>query len=214
MKILFENDAIVIAEKPCGVLSEQSPCGDDAVSVLSRETSSAIYPVHRLDRAVGGVMLFAKSAKAASVLSTDGAFEKEYIAVVHGDTDASGELTDLLFKDSRTNKSYVVKRMRRGVRKARLEYKTLAAKNGLSFVSVRLLTGRSHQIRVQFSSRRHPVVGDGKYGASDGCDIALFLRKIVIPSFDGESISASSRPDTARYPWSEFSGIFDEVDKV
>ena len=204
MKILYDGEDAVVAVKPAGVLSEESVAEQNMVSLLSEELSCKVYPVHRLDRAVGGAMVFAKSRKAASRLSAPGAFEKEYIAVVHGATEVRGEWRDLLFKDSRSNKSFVVKRMRRGVREAALSFETVVSNGDFSLVSVRLGTGRSHQIRVQFSSRRHPLVGDGKYGASDGCPIALFLRKIVINGENGKSREISALPDTDEYPWSLF----------
>ena len=206
MKILYENDSLVIAVKPAGVLSEDAGEGSMA-SELRRETGGDIFTVHRLDRAVGGVMVYAKTKDAASALSKDGALDKEYIAVVHGETEDTGEMRDLLFKDSKTNKSYVVKRARRGVREAALTYKTLDRKEGLSLVSVKLGTGRSHQIRVQFASRRHPLVGDGKYGASDGCPVALTCRRIAA-TFNDETFSAEALPDRV-FPWDQFD-IFKE----
>ena len=154
-------------------------------------------------------MVFAKSRETAARLSAPGAFEKEYIAVVHGVTEESGEWRDLLFKDSKSNKSFVVKRMRRGVREAALSFVTVASKDGLSLVSVKLETGRSHQIRVQFSSRRHPIVGDGKYGASDGCPIALFLKKVIVTEKNGVKREISASPDAELYPWSLFSDLIE-----
>ena len=202
MKILFENGSLVIAVKSAGVLSEDAGEGS-MVAKLRAATGSDIYAVHRLDRAVGGVMVYAKTKAAAAGLSGEGAVRKEYVAAVHGDTEDEGEMRDLLFKDSRSNKSFVVKRMRRGVRAAALTYKTLERKKGLSLVSIELETGRSHQIRVQFASRRHPLVGDGKYGASDGCPVALFCKRIEA-TLDGETFSADGAPDTSVYPWCEF----------
>lgn len=202
MNILLDTDGIVMAVKPAGMLSEES-AEPNIVSALKEELGCEIFPVHRLDRAVGGVMAFAKTKGAAASLSLAGVLEKEYIAVVHGDTEAKGEMRDLLFKDSRTNKSYVVKRARRGVKEAVLSYRTLGVAEGLSLVSVSLETGRSHQIRVQFSSRRHPLVGDGKYGASDGCGIALFCRSVTA-KLDGKTYTASSLPDRNSYPWNLF----------
>ena len=207
MKLLLETDEIVIAEKESGILSEES-AEPNIVSALKEELGCEIFPVHRLDRAVGGVMVFAKTKGAASSLSIPDALKKEYIAVVHGKTEPEGEMRDLLFKDSRTNKSYVVKRVRRGVKEASLKYKTLGVAEDLSLVSVDLETGRSHQIRVQFSSRRHPLVGDGKYGASDGCSIALFCRSVTA-KLGGKEYFASSKPDVESYPWNLFESSFD-----
>lgn len=203
MDILFQNKDFVFCVKPAGVLSEESADSANMVTLLKSELGCAVYPVHRLDRAVGGVMVYAKTKSAAAALSAPGALEKEYLAVVHGETEPEGEWRDFLFKDSKTNKSYVVKRERRGVKEAVLHFKTLGAADGLSLVSVRLVTGRSHQIRVQFSSRRHPLVGDGKYGASDGVPVALFSRRLTA-SFRGETFEASSAPDVTSYPWNLF----------
>lgn len=174
MKILFEDQNIVVVQKPVGVLSE----GEDEQGMpylLSRETKSAIFPVHRLDRRVGGVMVYAKNASSAAKLSAQvqtRTMKKEYLAVVHGEIcEKSAVLEDLLFKDSRKNKTYVVKRERKGVKKAVLSYETVRCGEYegqfFSVVHIRLQTGRSHQIRVQFASRKHPLFGDGKYGACD-----------------------------------------------
>ena len=202
--VLRDEGGFLFALKAPGVLSEDDGGEDNMVSLLSRAASCGVFPVHRLDRAVGGVMVFAKTKSVAAYLSGV-PFEKEYLAVVHGDPGEGGEMTDLLFKDSRANKSYVVKRMRRGVREAKLSYRRIAERNGFSLVSVKLFTGRSHQIRVQFSSRRHPLVGDGKYGASDGCPIALFSSRICVTCRDGGKIGATCLPDAESYPWSCFS---------
>ena len=130
-----------------------------------------MYPVHRLDQAVGGVMVYARTAEAAAALSRQiqhSAWEKTYLAVVEGTPEApEGELVDLLYHDQRRNKTYVVTRERRGVKEARLLYRILATEQGRSLVAIRLLTGRTHQIRVQFASRGLPLVGDGRYGARD-----------------------------------------------
>ncbi len=210
-KILLDDGGAVVALKPAGLLSEESASEPNMVSVLSEQLSCRIYPVHRLDRAVGGAMLFARTKEDAARLSEVGAFEKEYIAAVHGETEDFGRWRDLLFKDSRSNKSFVVKRERRGVREAILSFDTLSRREGLSLVSVKLETGRSHQIRVQFSSRRHPVVGDGKYGASDGCPIALFLGKIVLRGLSGETREVCAAPDCEVYPWSVFSDVIADM---
>lgn len=204
MKILFENESLVLALKPAGMLSEDAGEGS-MVCELRKATGGDILAVHRLDRAVGGVMVYAKTKNAAAELSREGAIEKEYVAVVHGETEDRGEMRDLLFKDSRANKSYVVKRVRRGVREAALTYKTLERRGGLSLVSVKLETGRSHQIRVQFASRRHPLVGDGKYGASDGTPVALFCRKITA-TLCGDEFTAEAAPEDV-YPWNKFDAV-------
>lgn len=186
MNILYEDEDLVVAEKPVGALSE----GDDPTampSLLKEAVGSAVYPVHRLDRGVGGVMVYAKTQFAARALSGQIAerdFEKVYLALIHGKLmPSSGRLEDLLFKDSTRNKTYVVKRERKGVKKAALVYETLSQgryrKFDYTLVKVRLETGRSHQIRVQFAARKHPLFGDGKYGSGDNeKNIALWSHSL------------------------------------
>ena len=175
MDILYEDRQIAVIVKPAGMSSQKTPDGRDAVTELEKHTDAEIFPVHRLDTQTRGVMVYAKTRQAASFLSreiTEGHFIKEYDALIHGcPAEPSGVMEDLLFKDSSKNKSYVVKKERKGVKKASLEYiltKTEETKKGvLSLVRIRLHTGRTHQIRVQFASRKLPVFGDGKYGAND-----------------------------------------------
>lgn len=201
MEIICNNEEFVTVIKPFGVSSQEN--GRDGLpDIIKRELQlSEIYTVHRLDTVTSGVMVYAKTKKAAAVLSkgiTDGTFQKEYLAVVHGEVSPEkGIMEDFLFKDSRKNKSFVVKSERKGVKKASLEYEVTEVKNGLSLVRIKLHTGRTHQIRVQFSSRRHPVYGDGKYGASDNIPfIALFSHRIsFISPENGERVSfVSPRP--------------------
>ena len=188
MEILYEDASVVVCIKPAACLSEQTADGTGPADLLAARNGGYIGVVHRLDRGVGGVMVYAKTQDAAARLSRqvqERTFEKEYLAIVHGTPrEPSGELRDLLFHDRRLNKSFVVDRARNGVKEAILDYvvqKTLEtdAYGTLSLVRVRLHTGRTHQIRVQFSSRRHPLLGDGKYGASDHCPIALFSTRIA-----------------------------------
>ena len=176
MKILHEDKDIIVCIKPVGILSQSdSDGGESMITKLCECSGCEIYPLHRLDREVGGIMVYAKTKKSASFLSqaiADRSFKKEYIALVHGVPDTpKGEMKDLLFKDSRKNKSFVVSRERKGVKKASLEYEVLNTKefedNTFSAVKILLHTGRTHQIRVQFSSRKHPLAGDKKYGAKD-----------------------------------------------
>jgi 23S rRNA pseudouridine1911/1915/1917 synthase len=154
------------------------------ISLLQSQLGGEIYPVHRLDREVGGVMVYARTRDAAAALSQSiqaGVVKKEYLAVVLGVPEQeSGILEDLLLHDTRKNKSYVVKRMRGGVRKARLSYQVLETKEGRSLVQVRLFTGRTHQIRVQFASRQLPLQGDGRYGGGSGT-IALWSVRLTFP---------------------------------
>ena len=180
MEILYEDKDLIVCIKERGILSQEGKEGERTMlSLLSAYTGGEIYPVHRLDKEVGGVMVFARNQKTAAFLSsqvTDRTMEKEYITVVEGSPDEKdGTMEDLLFFDRSKNKSFTVKKERRGVKKALLSYKVLAEKDGLSLVRVKLHTGRTHQIRVQFSSRKMPIVGDRRYGSkSDSKIIALW----------------------------------------
>lgn len=162
MEILEVNPDYVICVKPVGLDSEQQ-----MPARLKEELGGEVFTLHRLDKNVGGVMVYARNKQAAAVLSkaiAQGQMEKEYVAMVHGTPPAEGDWEDLLLKDSRQNKVFVVKRPRAGVKDARLTYRLLQA-GEQSLVRIRLFTGRSHQIRVQFSSRGYPLVGDHKYGS-------------------------------------------------
>lgn len=205
IQVIFKNNNYIVCIKPIGVSSQKSE-GQNMIDILSDITESDIYPVHRLDTAVSGVMVYAKNSKTASYLSKliqNGDFNKEYLAVIHGVPEKSSDLlVDLLFKDSKKNKSFVVKRERKGVKKASLEYTVLSTVeiNGktCSLVHIKLHTGRSHQIRVQFSSRKMPLYGDGKYGGKDNDNIALYSYRV---GFD-DNFYEASKPET--YPWCEF----------
>ncbi len=207
IEILYEDEYLIFAVKPVGVLSQKGD-GENMIDLLS-EGRGEVYPVHRLDRAVGGVMVFGKTPQAAaklcSLVSQNG-MDKEYLAVLCGTPEQeSAVLQDFLFKDSAKNKSFVVKRERKGVKKASLEYKLLETKENLSLVKVKLHTGRTHQIRVQFSSRKLPLLGDGKYGGkSNKCSVALWSYSLSFPHpYKKENIGfTASVPD--RYPWNLF----------
>lgn len=207
IKILFENNDFVACIKPVGV-SSQNDNTQDMVKLLSQQLDSPIFPVHRLDTAVGGTMVFAKNQKTAANLSKqiqNGTFRKKYLAVVSGRPEAdSAVLEDLLFKDSSKNKSYVVKRERKGVKKAKLEYELVSHIEDMSLLSILLYTGRSHQIRVQFASRKLPLIGDGKYGSKDNrCNVALWSSEIAF-KWDCDEIIFSSVPDNKQFPWNLF----------
>lgn len=207
MTVLYNDKDIVVCIKPVGVISQSdSGGGEDMIKLLREELKSEIFPLHRLDREVGGVMVYAKTKFAAAQLSKDIAeqkFIKEYFALVHGIPSCeSGEMRDLLFKDSRKNKSFVVDRVRKGVKEALLEYE-LHSKlqiNGAkcSFIRIRLHTGRTHQIRVQFASRGMSLVGDRKYGASDSISkIGLLSYRISFrhPATKKEMVFSVSAED-------------------
>lgn len=182
--ILFEDKNLIVLIKPVGVSSE-----DGMVAAIREHLGNAdayVGIIHRLDTAVSGVMVYAKTKIAAADLSRqiqDGVFIKKYLAVVSGAPEKNnGRYEDLLFKDSSKNKSFVVKRERKGVKKAVLDYETLSKTtldNGeISLLKIRLHTGRTHQIRVQFSHRKMCLLGDKKYGSRFDCPIALFSQSI------------------------------------
>ncbi len=164
MEILFENRDFAVCIKPVGLDSEH-----ETVDALKKALGGEFNTVHRLDKNVGGVMVYARTSQAAGALSkviSQGEMVKEYVALVHGQIPEEGVFEDLLFKDSRKNKVFVVDRLRKGVKPAKLSFVRL--KSGESaLVRIRLFTGRSHQIRVQFASRGYPLLGDKKYGAKD-----------------------------------------------
>lgn len=203
LEILYEDAQIILCLKPVGVLSEEGGMPD----LLRAQTgASEIFCVHRLDRAVGGLMVYARTKTAAASLSrqiAEGGLEKRYLAVCRGEAPLKGEMRDLLYHDPRSNKSYVVKRMRRGVREAALRYETLERREGFSLVRVELLTGRSHQIRVQFASRQLPLLGDRRYGGGEG-EIALWSQdlRFVHPQ-SGEKLQFTA-PPPAKEPWTRF----------
>ena len=204
MDILFEDSEIIVIVKPAGMASQTAPDGSDAVTALAAHTGGPIFPVHRLDTATRGVMVYAKTKPAAAFLSKEiaqGRFEKEYEALVHGcPPEPAGDMEDWLFKD-RGNKTYVVKRERKGVKKASLSYQVTetftSEKYGvLSRVRVFLHTGRTHQIRVQFASRGMPLLGDGKYGGRDNAPLlGLACCRLTFYRPDGEQMTFSFTPD-------------------
>lgn len=182
--ILECTPELVLCVKPAGVLSQSGKPGEETmVTQLAQQLGSEIYPVHRLDRETAGVMVYARTSSAAGALSKliqQGQLKKEYLAVVRGQPQDAGVLEDLLFHDQRANKSYVVRRQRRGVKSARLAYRVLLRTESLSLVQVRLYTGRTHQIRVQFASRGMPLVGDSRYGGGNGA-LALWAVRLRFP---------------------------------
>ncbi|MBR5126149.1 MAG: RNA pseudouridine synthase [Oscillospiraceae bacterium] len=195
MEILYSDRDLAVCVKPVGLDSEM-----ELPTALKELLGGEIYPIHRLDKNVGGVMVYARTKQAAAALSKavqEGTMVKEYVAMVHGTPPESGDWEDHLFKDSRKNKVFVVKKERRGVKKARLEFTTLSAGDE-SLVRVRLHTGRSHQIRVQFSSRGFPLVGDHKYGSRDEkTEPMLFSCRITFP-WKGIAKKFEALPDWAK----------------
>ena len=194
MEILFSDKYIAVCVKPVGLDSEH-----EVPAELKEQLGGEFYPIHRLDKNVGGVMVFARTKQAAASLSKsvqEGTMVKEYVALVHGTPTETGDWTDLLFKDSSKNKVFVVKKERKGVKKARLEFNRLT-EGDPSLVRIRLHTGRSHQIRVQFSSRGFPLVGDKKYGGRDDSSAPmLFSCKLTFPYGKG-TVEFEKLPDWA-----------------
>lgn len=186
-----ERDFAVIV-KPVGMDSEK-----EVPERLSRELGGVFYTIHRLDRNVGGVMVYARTKEAAAALSwlvQSGELVKEYFAQVTGTPPEEAVWEDLLLKDSRKNKVFVVKRQRAGVKAAKLAYTRLTA-GEVSLVRVRLHTGRSHQIRVQFASRGYPLAGDHKYGARDRLkEPRLFSCAISFP-WKGKQLRFEATPE-------------------
>ena len=217
MEILYKSKNAVVIYKPPYLSSQSDNTGeDDAMSLTSshlREMgeSSKLWLVHRLDKVVGGLMIFARNQAAAAELSkivANGLLCKEYLAITHGKA-PSGLLEDYLFKDSAGSKAYVVNTERRGAKHAKLEAIPIAhsEESGIhaSLVHVRLHTGRFHQIRAQLSSRGASIIGDKKYGSRDRIarTPALFAMHLSINLF-GENIDVKLSPNTEEYPWSLF----------
>ena len=195
MEILFQDRDIAVCLKPVGLDSEtEVPTG------LKAQLDGEVFPLHRLDKNVGGVMVYARTKAAAARLSKviqEGQMIKEYVALVHGCPPEAGDWQDLLFKDSRKNKVFVVKKQRAGVKPARLEFRRLTS-GERSLVAVRLHTGRSHQIRVQFSSRGFPLVGDHKYGSrAEETAPMLFSCRLTFPH-GGKTVTFEALPDWAK----------------
>ena len=194
MDILYSDNSIAVIIKPVGLDSEA-----EVPAALKEALGGDIFPIHRLDKNVGGVMVYARTKQAAAALSKavqEGTMVKEYVAMVHGTPPESGDWSDLLFKDSSKNKVFVVKKERKGVKKARLEFKTLRTGEE-SLVRIRLHTGRSHQIRVQFSSRGFPLVGDHKYGSRDEKTAPMLFSCCVSFPWRGEMKRFEAMPDWA-----------------
>lgn len=194
MELLYSDKQIVVAVKPVGLDSEK-----EVPAALAEQLGGEIFPIHRLDKNVGGVMIFARTKSAAAALSRaiqEGTLVKEYVALVHGTPPEQGDWEDLLFKDSGKNKVFVVKKLRKGVKPARLEFVRRTA-GETSLVHVRLHTGRSHQIRVQFASRGFPLVGDHKYGSRDAATAPmLYSCRLTFP-YRGESQCFEKYPEWA-----------------
>ena len=213
MEILYQNADILVCIKPARVLSTDEPGGlPGLVREALGDPKADVRTVHRLDRVVSGVMVLARSANAASELSRqirEDQFRKEYLAVVHGRPEnPEGTLHDLLARDKARRMTFVAEAPGKGVQEAALSYRVLEYADGMSLVRVRLHTGRTHQIRVQFSSRGMPLVGERKYAVwNDPCELALWSAKIgFYRPGTGEWVEFSKEPP-AVFPWTEFGRI-------
>lgn len=208
MDVIIHDNSIAVCVKPPRVLSTDEPGG--MPQLVRAALGGEVRTVHRLDRAVGGLMVLARTAAAASELSRqvrDGELDKDYLAVVHGVTADNDTLVDLLWRDKARKMTFVADAPGKGVQEARLEYVTLSRREGMSLVQVHLITGRTHQIRCQFASRSFPLVGDRKYGTlTDGdCEIALWSHSLAFTHPEtGERVRFQAPPPEA-WPWSEFS---------
>ena len=215
IKILYSDSSLLVCVKPAGIPCETA---DEKVGSLSSLLAdqlgiSYIGMVHRLDQVTEGLMVYSLSEKATGKLSeymASGESHKEYLAVVHGIPEKpEGEMRDLLFRDPKKNKSFVVDRERRGVKKALLEYSLIGSaeteRGNLSLVRIKLHTGRTHQIRVQFASRGMPLFGDGKYGAKDNFPrVSLLSHRLSFPHPKSGKRMDFSIDKPSEFPWDLF----------
>ena len=220
VKVIYEDNHLLVVEKPVNILSQGDNTNDDDMVNLLKKYLKEKYNkpgnvfvglVHRLDRPVGGCMVFAKTSKAASRLSEqvrNKSFKKTYRAVIHGNMNKKEDnLLDYLYKNKKTNMVSVVSKNTKDAKDARLYYETLESQKGFSLVQIDLKTGRPHQIRVQFASRKHPLFGDQRYGQhlnKVGQQIALWSYKIEIvhPTTKEKMEFVCDVPN--EYPWNIF----------
>lgn len=211
IEIIYQDRDILVCIKPAGVKSTDEPDGlPELVRQTLGEPDANVRTVHRLDQTVSGLMVLARRAKAASELSRqirEGEFQKEYLAVVHGQTPGSGTLTDLLLRNKAERKTYVVQETGKDVQEAILDYVNCGTVGSLSKLRIVLRTGRTHQIRCQFSSRGWPLVGDKKYGTGeDDCPIALWSYRLAFRHpYSGQPMEFIHEPPETE-PWTRFGG--------
>ena len=213
MEILYEDRRVIVAVKPSGVLSVDEPGGmPDLIRDYLGDEKACVRTVHRLDRVVGGLMVFARSREASRILSQqvrERTFHKVYLAIVHGiPENKEATCRDLLLRDKESRMTSVTNQVGPGVQEAILRYKLLETVDRMSLLRIELETGRTHQIRVQLSSRGMPIVGDKRYGILDDAEtIALWSAGIsFIHPQTGERMSFSTLPPSA-YPWNQGFGI-------
>lgn len=216
MEVLYEDNHVIVVIKEPGILSQEDKTGDlDMLSMIKAYLKKKynklgnVYLglVHRLDRNVGGIMVFGKTSKGASRLSEqirNHTFQKKYLAVVHNKIDNSGTLINYLFKDEKSNTVYIKDRDYPQAKKAELSYELLEYKSNMSLVRIDLVTGKSHQIRVQFANINHPLMGDKKYGINDNCNyIALYAYQLSFyHPVTKELLTFTSYPKN--YPFNQF----------
>ena len=207
--ILYQDAHVIVCVKPTGISSQEA--GEDSLPARLKEQLGLrdLYVIHRLDREVGGVMVFAASQSAAAALTREvqeRTMEKRYLAVLNGSVPPQGVLEDLLFHDRQRNKTYVMQRSRKGVKEAKLEYRLVEEKDGVSLVDILLHTGRTHQIRVQFSSRKLPLVGDRRYGGPSCEQIGLWSWSLKFRHPEnGTEMHYTRLPSEESLPWAQFS---------
>lgn len=209
MDFIYQDQDIIVCIKPARVLSTDEHGGmPELIRNALGNPKADIRTVHRLDRVVSGLMVLARSAQAASELSRqirEDQFQKEYLAVVHGCPDQPcGTLTDLLLRNKQERKTYIVQEPGKGVQEAILNYRVLAQSQNMSRVRIDLVTGRTHQIRAQFSGRDMPLVGDRKYSLlEDPCEIALWSYRLAFSHpVTGKAMEFCIEPPDI-YPWNE-----------
>lgn len=209
MEILYQDSDILVCIKPARVLSTDEPGGlPGLVREALGDPKADVRTVHRLDRVVSGVMVLARNARAASELSRqirEDQFSKEYLAVIHGRPESpEGTLRDLLARDKARRMTFVADAPGKGVQEAALSYRVLEYADGMSLVRVRLHTGRTHQIRVQFSSRGLPLLGDIRYGSKAPCTTALWSYHMAFTHpVTGQPVDVTC-PPPASWPWTLF----------
>ena len=214
--ILYKDADLLVTVKSAGMPSQPDTTGQGDLLTTLQEEYPSVSLIHRLDTPTGGVMVFGLTSKATArlcaLVQDHDRFCKEYLAVVSSPlSEAEGRLTDFLFHDRQKNKAYVTDGKRKGSKEAVLDYRVLASlPDGHTLVLVRLHTGRTHQIRVQFASRGLPLVGDGKYGSREKVPfIGLWACRLTFPHpITGKEVSVSTYPDPEVMPWSLFSDCF------
>ena len=208
MEIIYQDKDIIVCVKSPRVLSTDEPGGlPDLIRQELGDPNANVRTVHRLDRTVSGLMVLARRSKAASELSRqirEGEFHKEYVAVIHGTPEEdAAELQDLLLRNKQERKTYIVTEPGKDVQEARLSYQVLNRAQDLTRVRIQLHTGRTHQIRAQFSGRGWPLVGDRKYGIPDEAEeIALWSYRLAFHHpYSGKPMEFILEPPLD-YPWS------------